>query len=94
MKMKEAMAIIDAKEKGFMVHFEKVEGGILGSDYFPDKNTGEDLIKTEGEAWELARRFANATSPKEYVNIYVVDNKFYPVSGYERKKLHEYRVSS
>lgn len=92
--MKEAMAIIDAKEKGFRVAFEKVGGGVLRSDYFPDKDAGEDLIKTEEEAWELAKRFANAVSPKEYVNIYVVDNKSYPVSGYERKKLHEYRVSS
>lgn len=86
MKLKEAMSIIDEKEKGFMVSFEVREGSILKSDYFPDKHSGEDLITTEDEAWELARRFADATD-KNYVNIYVIDKNFSPVKGYHQKKL-------
>jgi hypothetical protein len=99
MKMKEAMALIKKSEKeksekekkkakelqGFMVHFEKKEGHILASGYFPDKHAGEKLIKTEDEAWELASRFAKATSPNEYVNIYVVDNQWRPVGHYTTK---------
>lgn len=88
MKMKDAMAIIDIAESGFMVTFEKVEGesgGILASDHFPDKHAGEPLIKTEHEAWELANRFARATHPDKIVNIYVIEQDFVPVKGYAGK---------
>jgi len=80
--MQEALNIIETKESGFMVHFEKREGGMLSSDYFPDKHAGEELISTLNEAWELAERFAKATNDT-YVNIYVIDHDFYPVEAYE-----------
>lgn len=84
MKLSEAMSIIDKKESGYMVHFEKRNGNILSSDYFPDKN--ENLIKSEDEAWKLAERFANATD-ENHVNIYVIDHNYKPVFGYEKRKL-------
>lgn len=94
MKNNEAMAIIKAAEKparytsvgGFMVSFEVVQGNILGSNHFPDKHAGEKLIKTEDEAWLIARRFASATD-ETYVNIYVIDSSFSPVKNYDLKKL-------
>ena len=89
MKLSEAMKIIDRKEKGFIVGFEVLKGSILRSDNFPDKHAGEELIKTEEEAWELARRFANATDDRT-VNIYVKDHTHSPVSGYDKKKLKPY----
>ena len=87
MKYEKAMAIINTKRqpKGYMVSFEKVNGGILASDHFPDKHAGEPLIKTESEAWTLAQKFANATEPEEYVNIYVIDDNFNPVNKYFEK---------
>lgn len=85
MRIKEAMNIIEAEE-GFRVHFEKRESSILCSDFFPDRD--EEMIKTEDEAWELARRFASAVSSVDYVNIYVCDKKFCPVIGYSEKKLN------
>lgn len=84
MKLQEAMTIIN-KPNGFMVSFEKREGGLLKSDHFPDKLGGETLISTEDEAWILALKFANATS-SDYVNIYVIDDNFKPVIGYNDKK--------
>lgn len=89
MKLKEAMSIIDEKEKGFMVHFDVSDGRVKYSDYFPDKHAGEKLIKTEEEAWDLAKRFANA-APDNYNNIYVIDNNFSPVFDYDSKKLKRY----
>ena len=86
MKLKEAMEIIGNKPKGFMVHFEKVQGSILASDYFPDKHGGEALIKTELEAWELAERFAEVTFGK-CIDIYVIDHTFSPVKDYALKKI-------
>lgn len=88
MKLKEAMNIIETSENGYMVSFEKHEGGLLKSDHFPDKHAGEELIKTEAEAWTLARRFASAVSSVDYVNIYVIDKNFCPVDGYNEKKLN------
>ena len=85
MKMQDALDIIEKKEKGFMVHFEKREGHLLKSDYFPDKHAGEELISTEDEAWELAVKFAKSTSPAEIINIYVIDNNFNPVKDYTLK---------
>jgi len=89
MKYSEALEIIENNETGFMVSFEVVDGRVLSSDYFPDKHAGEKLIPTEEEAWELARKFANATD-NSYVNIYVVDHKFSPVYGYSERKLKKY----
>lgn len=92
MKMQDAVRIINDHERGFMVNFEQVskggEGSVMKSDHFPDKNDGEDLIKTEEKAWEIARRFAAAVNPKEYVNIYVIDQTFRPVAGYDDKTLN------
>lgn len=90
MKLNEALAIINGKKrKGYMVHFEVREGGVLRSDYFPDKHEREPLIQTEEEAWSLAKRFADSTD-ENTVNIYVVDNTFSPVSGYDNKRLKRY----
>lgn len=87
MKFQEAIEIINGKEnQGYMVSFEKKEGGMLRSDYFPDKHAGEVLIKTEEEAWELAKRFASKTKGK-CVNIYVIGSNFVPVIGYEMKRI-------
>lgn len=75
--------------KGFMVKFEhKIDGTLRGSQ-FPDKHAGEPLIKTEEEAWELARKFAESL-PQDYVNIFVVKEDFCPVEGYEEKILKKY----
>ena len=75
--------------KGFMVEFEHRIDGMLRSSHFPDKHAGEPLIKTEEEAWELARNFAEIL-PQEYVNIYVIKENFFPVECYEEKKLRKY----
>lgn len=95
MKRKEAMEMINPenKEAGFMVSFEVRERSILRSDHFPDKHAGEELIETEEEAWELARKFANATDDK-YVNIYVTDHTFSPVRGYDSKTIRRYSPGS
>lgn len=85
MKVKETMDMIEAKE-GFRIHFEVREGSILRSDFFPDRE--EELIKTEDEAWKLARRFACAVDFNTYVNIYVINKTFSPVVGYRDKKLN------
>lgn len=86
MKFEHAMGIINKSEIGFMVHFEILDGVLLKSDFFPDKYAGEKLIQSEVEAWELARRFAKATN-ENTVNIYVINDKFLPVTGYEEKTL-------
>jgi len=85
--MSEALRIInDHQNKGYMVSFERKRDGFLDSHVFPEKLAGEELIKTEEEAWDLARQFADATKGR-CVNIYVVDNNFSPVAGYENKKI-------
>ncbi len=89
MKIEEALKIIEDHESGFMISFELREGRLLKSDYFPDKHAGELLIKTEEEAWELAERFADATD-ESYVNIYVIDHTFSPVTRYSEKVLKKY----
>ncbi len=85
MKIKEVMEIIN-KPNGFMVSFEWIEGSILRSDHFPEKHTGEQLIATEEEAWELARKFAGKTKGHT-ANIYVIDSNFGPVFGYSAKTI-------
>lgn len=100
MQIKEAMLIISGpqkpdipfkgkRSKGFMVTFEKVEGRLLKGDYFPDKHAKEALIPTEEAAWELAKKFANATSGDEYVYIYVVNQDWKPVEGYAKKMIRD-----
>jgi hypothetical protein len=86
MTMQEAMDIINNKPKGYMVVFEWIDGSILKSDYFPDGDGGEKLIEAEWEAWELANRFAKVTKGRT-CNIYVVDDKFSPVEGYEDRQI-------
>lgn len=90
MKLQEALNIINNKtELGFMVSFEVKNSHILTSDYFPDKHSGEKLIETENEAWELAEKFAKATD-ENHVNIYVINHEFRPVANYQQKQLKKY----
>jgi len=86
MRMSEAMRIIAMVPRGYMVSFERVEGHILASDYFPDKHAGEPLIPTEEEAWALAAKFAAATKRK-CVNIYVIGSDFRPVPDYRARMI-------
>lgn len=92
MKLSEAMEVIETHERlssargGYMVHFERVDGCVLRTDYFPDKNAGEELIATMDKAWELAERFAACTEG-ECVEIYVVDFMFRPVSDYKLRTI-------
>lgn len=84
MRWTDALEIIEREEKpsGFRVHFEKVEVGILATDYFPDSK--ETPIASEESAWRYAMKFAANTFGK-YVNIYVVDSRYCPVKGYDEK---------
>lgn len=87
MRMAEADRIISdgIKSRGYRVSFEKVDGRFLVSDYFPDRE--EPMIENEEEAWILASKFASATFGK-CINIYVVDDHYRPVSGYDRRMIH------
>lgn len=88
MKYQEAMDIINKpEESGFMVSFEWVEDGVLIGDHFPDKHAGEELIKTEVLAWELANQFAKKTYDT-CVNIYVINADFAPVANYREKMIY------
>ena len=89
MKFQEALDIINLREKGYMVSFERRNDGLLISDYFPDKHADELLIPTVEEAWDLAERFSKATD-SDIVNIYVIDNTFSPVAGYSEKMFKKY----
>lgn len=82
--MSEAMEIMQDRPKRYMVSFEYAGDGFLRSDHFPDMHAGEELIQTETEAWELARRFAAKTKGR-CVNIFVTDSRFCPVEGYQTK---------
>ena len=91
MKMAEAVGIMQnvprtVCDKGFMVCFEHVQGGMLAGDYFPDKHAGETLIASEEDAWDLAVKFAGATVGK-CVNVYVIGANFVPVSGYQLRRI-------
>ena len=87
MKMEEAKRIMEeGLDQGYLVHLERKHGNILSSDYFPD--VGEEPIKTEREAWELARKFA-AKTVGQCVDIYVVRARtFRPVEGYRTHKIN------
>lgn len=88
MKLQEALNIINKPKIGFMVSFEVKERGVLRSDHFPDFHGGEELIQSETEAWELAKKFSEATD--NTCNIYVIDHTFSPVKNYSTKKLKSY----
>ena len=83
--MQDALNIINKDDsKKYRVHFEKTVECFLHTDYFPEGE--EPCIDTEQEAWILAERFASKTKG-ECVNIYVVDEKWYPVPGYKEKTI-------
>lgn len=90
MKIAEAKAIINGakpapKPGSFRVHFERIEGMFLCSDYFPDND--EPAFEFEVMAWQYAAAFAGATRGS-CVNIYVINAKDYtPVPGYEKKMI-------
>ena len=89
MKMQDAMKIMEDKPilPGFMVQFERVEGSILASDYFPDVLAGEEPIQTEEQAWQMAAQFAAKTRGR-CVNICVIHRAdFSPVAHYEGRKI-------
>jgi len=87
MQYSEALEIIkDSQPTGFMVQFARVQIGVLYPDHFPEKHKGEELIKTEEEAWKIARKFA-AVSWGKYINIHVVDSNFHPVNDYQTKMI-------
>jgi len=80
MKMQEALGVIETRS-GYIVHFERRHPVGLESDHFPEVRVGEPPIATEGRAWELARRFADASRGR-YFNIYVCwASDFTPVHG-------------
>lgn len=86
MKLSEAMAIINNNpQRGYMVNFERVEGNLLVGDHFPDKHSGEKLIKTSDKAWKLAIAFA-AKTYGECVNVRIVDEHFSPIAGFRTIK--------
>jgi len=87
MKLSVAMELIRIAESGYRIHFEIIEGGVIHSDFFPDRD--EPLIKDLDTAWDIARRFAKAVDLNRYVNIYVVDEKYTPVGGYEKKTINK-----
>lgn len=91
MNLKEAMQFIDQgwkrRLKGFRVHFERWDGTQWIPDHFPDP--GSKPITSEVSAWELARRFAQATRPDQApirpgntANVHVVDDLGNPVLFY------------
>lgn len=73
--------------QGFRVHFELREDGVLASDYMPERD--EAPIPTLDVAWEIARRM-DEFAPGHIVNIYVIDLKWRPVTGYDSKRLRRY----
>jgi hypothetical protein len=91
MELKEAMQMIGAgwiqRPKGFRVRFERRQGEKWLSDFFPSET--ETLLSSDVMAWELARRFAEATQREaageaegDISDITVVDDKGSPVRFY------------
>lgn len=83
----------DKKDRGFMVHFERVEGRMLRTDYFPSPDLGQKLIRSEQIAWRLAEEFAKKTVG-ECVEIYVVKHDFSPVAGWQSKRIDNRKSES
>jgi hypothetical protein len=90
MRLSDLMAEIEppSKATGYRVHFEKRAGGMLSSDYAPDRT--EDAIPLEADAWALATRLAFADPHgKRFVNIYVIHaHDWTPVANYTRLMLN------
>jgi hypothetical protein len=91
MELKKAMQMIGAgwiqRPRGFRVRFERRQGEQLVSDFFPSET--ETLLSSDVMAWELARRFAEATgkgatgeAEGAITSITVVDDKGSPVRFY------------
>jgi hypothetical protein len=85
------MKIIDGgwvrRLKGFRVHFQKHIDSEWVTDYFPGEE--DKPLTSEISAWELARRFAEATksngpeiAESDSFNIYIVDDLGNPVLFY------------
>jgi hypothetical protein len=88
MKMKDAMKIISHNREacGFCVSFQHIETFGYRGDYFPEVKDGEESIKDEGLAWQLAREFAKKA--KNVCEIYVAyADDFKPVENYRELKL-------
>jgi len=91
MKMKDVLKIIKNHKRGYRVHFDRIilidrfpYNKIIEDDYFPEED--EPLIASEEEAWDLAKRFANATRGTT-CNLYVIDENFDPVPSYREKEI-------
>jgi hypothetical protein len=84
MKLAEALEISKGPVIGYRVIFEHVEGCILRSDYFPDKD--EQPLPTAEDAWTLAQRFAVQTRGR-CVNIYVADQSWNLVPRYRHREI-------
>lgn len=90
MDLKEAVQVIGSgwvqKPKGFRVRFERCLGDQWVSDTFPSEK--EPLLTSDVMAWELARRFAEASEKAgssaggEFFSITVVDQDGAPVKFY------------
>ena len=91
MKLNEAMKIIDegwmTRKKGYRIQFEKRVDSEWVSEVFPDES--ENLLNSEISAWEVARRFAQATKSDstkfregDIVDVTVVDDLGNPVKFY------------
>lgn len=78
MKMKDAQKIINGKKPGFRVHFGRITGNFVETDYFPGKK--EPLINIEDFAWTMAEEFAKNTVGK-CIDIYVVDEDYNPIGS-------------
>ncbi len=89
MKLAEAKSKIkNGLKKGFIIEFARVisSGGSV-SERIPD--LGENLFKTEDEAWDFAQKLADE-STGEYVDFVVVDARFKAVPSAKRRKIQNY----
>ena len=91
MKLQEAMDIIHNKPKGFRVIFAWDDGDFLRHDHFPELD--EPLIPTEGQASDLATRFARVTVGETH-NVAVIDENSELVPKYEKSKLNPCKAGS
>lgn len=85
MKMLDAKKLME-KAAGYRVHFERRNGGMLESDYFPERD--EPAIVDLEDAWKLAAQWAKV-DPQVYVNIYVINGfDWCPVPNYQQRRLN------
>ena len=74
-------------QAGFIVRFERIDGIMLRSDFFPNIRIGELPIATEEDAWKQAERFAAKTKGR-CVNIYVANSEdTKPVPNYQKRRI-------